>query len=153
MIKHEDINPLMNKGLFYLISLDWSISSRKGVWLILLLPCLMDSPVFVFNANSVDTDRSPHSAASDLGLHSLPISLFGDSRHRWVVSFDEDCVLSLLFDKDNTLSWCSDQHKSHCSYTWGKAHNQSSCFIWAATSGNVSSDMGAQRIFAGRIFG
>ena len=44
----------------------------------------MAIPAFVFNVNSVDTDRTPHSAASDLGLQSLPMSLFGDARHRWV---------------------------------------------------------------------
>ena len=34
----------------------------------------------VFNANSVDPDQTLHSAASDLGLHCLPITLFGVSR-------------------------------------------------------------------------
>ena len=29
-----------------------------------------------FNANSVDPDQTPRSAASDLGLHFLPISFF-----------------------------------------------------------------------------
>ena len=32
----------------------------------------------VINANSVDPDQMPHSAASDLGLHCLPMS------HLWV---------------------------------------------------------------------
>ena len=31
-------------------------------------------------ANSEDPDQMPHSAASDLGLHCLPITLFGFSR-------------------------------------------------------------------------
>ena len=30
-----------------------------------------------FYANSVDPDQTPHLAASDLGLHRLPMSLFG----------------------------------------------------------------------------
>ena len=30
---------------------------------------------FVRNANSVDPDQTPRSAASDLGLHCLPMSL------------------------------------------------------------------------------
>ena len=38
-----------------------------------------------FNANSVDPDQTPHSAASDLGLHYLPMSLFRDARHKWVL--------------------------------------------------------------------
>ena len=35
-------------------------------------------------ANSVDPDQTPHSAASDLGLHCLPMSLLWDARHKWV---------------------------------------------------------------------
>ena len=38
----------------------------------------------VFNANSVDPDQTPRSAASDLGLHCLPITLLPDSRLEWV---------------------------------------------------------------------
>ena len=38
----------------------------------------------VFDANSVDTDQMPHSVASDLGLHCLPMSLFLDAGHKWV---------------------------------------------------------------------
>ena len=38
----------------------------------------------VFNANSVDPDQTPHSAASDLGPHCLQISLLWDARHKWV---------------------------------------------------------------------
>ena len=30
-------------------------------------------------ANSVNSDQTPHSVASDLGLHCLPISLLGVS--------------------------------------------------------------------------
>ena len=35
-------------------------------------------------ANSVDPDQTPHSAASDLGLHCLPMSPLWDARHKWV---------------------------------------------------------------------
>ena len=38
----------------------------------------------VFNANSVDPDQTPLSAASDLGLYCLQISHLWDSRHKWV---------------------------------------------------------------------
>ena len=48
----------------------------------LLLPCFIE--MLVFNANSVDTDQTPHSAASDLGRHCLPTSLLWDARHKWV---------------------------------------------------------------------
>ena len=36
------------------------------------------------DANSVDPDQTPHSAASEQGLHCLPMSLLGDTRHKWV---------------------------------------------------------------------
>ena len=35
-------------------------------------------------ANSEDPDQTPRSAASDLGLHYLPITLLGISRLQWV---------------------------------------------------------------------
>ena len=34
--------------------------------------------------NSGDTDQTPHSVASDLGLHCLPVTLLGLSRLQWV---------------------------------------------------------------------
>ena len=36
------------------------------------------------NTNSVDPDQTPHSAASDLGLYCLPMSLLWDARLKWV---------------------------------------------------------------------
>ena len=35
-------------------------------------------------ANSGDPDQRPHSVASDLGLHFLPITLLGVTRLLWV---------------------------------------------------------------------
>ena len=35
-------------------------------------------------ANSEDPDQMPHSVASDLGLHCLPIIFLGVSRLQWV---------------------------------------------------------------------
>ena len=35
-------------------------------------------------ANSGDPDQMLHSAASDLGLHCLPVTLLGVSRLQWV---------------------------------------------------------------------
>ena len=49
---------------------------------ILLLPYFIEIPVF--NANGVYPDQTPRSAASDLGLHCLPMSLLWDARHKWV---------------------------------------------------------------------
>ena len=37
--------------------------------------------------NSEDPDQTPRSAASDLGLHCLPITLLGVSRLQWVNIF------------------------------------------------------------------
>ena len=72
----------MPSGLFYLNSLDRSISSGRGIWLVFLLPCFIATPVY--NANSVDPDQMPHYAASYLGLHCLPMSLLRDAGHEWV---------------------------------------------------------------------
>ena len=35
-------------------------------------------------ANSEDPDQTQHSAASDLGLHHMPITLLGVSQLQWV---------------------------------------------------------------------
>ena len=45
------------------------------------------------NANSVDPDQTPRSAASDLGLHCLPMSLLWDARLKCV---KEQLYLALL---------------------------------------------------------
>ena len=72
----------MPNEFFHLRCLDRSISNRRGVWLVLLLPCSIE--ILVFNANSLDPDQTPHSAASDLGLGCLPMSHLWDARHKWV---------------------------------------------------------------------
>ena len=43
-------------------------------------------------ANSGDSDQMPRIAASDLGLHCLPVIHLGDSSLQWVKRFI-DCVL------------------------------------------------------------
>ena len=48
----------------------------------LLFPYFIESPVF--NANTVVPDQMLHSAASDLGLCCLPMSLLWDARLKWV---------------------------------------------------------------------
>ena len=68
----------MPNGLLYLYSLDQSISNIGGVWLVLLLPCFIEIPVF--NANSVDPDQMLCIAASDLGPHFLPMSHLWDDK-------------------------------------------------------------------------
>ena len=63
----------MPNGLFYLSSLDKFISIRRGVGLLLLLPCFIE--ILIFNTNSVEPDRTVRSVASDLRLHCLSMSL------------------------------------------------------------------------------
>ena len=40
--------------------------------------------MFELFTNSGNPDQAPHSAASDLGLHCLPITLLGVFRLQWV---------------------------------------------------------------------
>ena len=83
----------MLNGFFYLHSLKRSISVRRNVWLVLLLSCFIANPLF--NANSVDSGHTSHSAASDLGLHCLQMSLLWDAWHRWVkltMTFTGNCL-------------------------------------------------------------
>ena len=70
----------MPSGLFYINFLTRSILYIWGVWLLLL--CFIAIPVV--NANSVDPGQTPRSAASDLGLHCLHMSLLWDARLKWV---------------------------------------------------------------------
>ena len=72
----------MPNGLFYLNFLDQSISGLRVSSQFSLLPCFIEMPVI--NANSVDLDQTPHSEASDLNLHCLPVSHLWDARHKWV---------------------------------------------------------------------
>ena len=75
----------MPNGLFYLNSLDKPISYIWGVWLVLLLSCYVE--ISELHVNSVGPDQTPSSAASDLGLLYLPMSLLWDARLKWV-TFD-----------------------------------------------------------------
>ena len=57
--------------------------SIKGVSdLFLSEACFLYVPIL--NANTVDSDQTPQSAASDMGLHSLPMFILWDARHKWV---------------------------------------------------------------------
>ena len=44
--------------------------------------------------NSADPDQTPHSAASDLGLHCLPITLLRVSRLQWVTAYLNEIFFS-----------------------------------------------------------
>ena len=50
--------------------------------LFLLLPRFIE--ISELNANCVDPDQTPRSAASDLGLHCLLMSLLWNARHKWI---------------------------------------------------------------------
>ena len=63
----------MPSGLFYLESLDRSISNRRCAWTVFIITLFYRFPIF--NANSVDPDQTPHSVASDQDIHSSPMSL------------------------------------------------------------------------------
>ena len=69
-------------GILTHSSMDQTISNRMDVWLILLLWCFIEIPVL--NAKTADPDLMPHFAASDLGLHCLPMSFLWEARHKWV---------------------------------------------------------------------
>ena len=72
----------MPSRLFYHHSLDMSILYIRGVWLVLLLSCFAE--ISKLNANGVDPDQTPRSAASGLDLHCLPMPLLRDTGLEWV---------------------------------------------------------------------
>ena len=55
-------------------------------------------------ANSGDPDQTPRSAASDLGLHCLPITLLGVSKLQWVKCCYNILFVSFQINGNNTLS-------------------------------------------------
>ena len=84
----------MPNGLFYLNALNKSILYIRGVWLVFNMFCRNSE----LNANSADPDQTPRSAASDLGLCCLPVSLLWDARHKWV-------------NHETNIIWCSQKKK------------------------------------------
>ena len=82
----------MPSRLFYLSSLDESISITRVV--ITLLYAYIPVP----NANSVDPDQTPQNAASDPGLHCLPMSYLWDASLKWdkYPYFFNYCLLHII---------------------------------------------------------
>ena len=87
----------LNRRVFVMVQADLSPSlahmfPRCGTYIYILTHlCLMDllsllyfTEAPVFNANSIEADQRSRSAASDLGLHCLPMSLLWDTRNKWV---------------------------------------------------------------------
>ena len=66
----------MLSGLFYLNSLSRSTFRRRGVWFLSVITMLFFLNRNVFNANNVDPDQMPRSAASGLLLHYLPTPFY-----------------------------------------------------------------------------
>ena len=55
-------------------------------------------------ANSGDHDQTPHSAASDLGLHCLPITLLRVSQLQWVKGNTSPGLINILWLKKQPLA-------------------------------------------------
>ena len=74
-------NPFMPSGLLYLNSGQVHFQ-YKGCLVVFYYYHV--SYKFLNEANSVDPDQTPRSAASDLGLHYLAVPLLWDARLKWV---------------------------------------------------------------------
>ena len=72
-------------------------------------------------ANGGDPDQMPHSAVSDLGLHSLPITFLGDSRLKWVKVIITMAAEGILF-----LLLCP----SHFQWGWRVVHIVSVLYVF-----------------------
>ena len=74
----ESVSSLLNPfmlNVFFFILFGPVHFQNKGYLVRFFYYYFIEIPVF--NANSVDPDQTPRSAASDLGLHCLPLSLYG----------------------------------------------------------------------------
>ena len=72
----------MTNGFCYLNSLDMPFPVNGVSGWFLLQPCFRE--IYVFNTNRADPDQTPRFAASDLGIHCLPLSFLWDARYNWV---------------------------------------------------------------------
>ena len=72
----------MPMGLFYLLLWTGPFPILGVSDLFLVLSIITEIPVFT--AKSLDLDQMPRSAASELGLHCLPVSLIREARNKWV---------------------------------------------------------------------
>ena len=70
----------MPNGLSYLYPLCQAISNKNDARSVFIIIMFYKNPVI--NASNADPDQTPHSAASDLGLHCLQMSLLWDARHK-----------------------------------------------------------------------
>ena len=92
----------MPSGIFYLKSLDRSFPVEWGLFSYIIIMFYGKYPIF--NANRVDPDQTLHSAASDLGLYCLPMSLLWDAKlnciaKRRIYNFDPLKPTPFLYSK------------------------------------------------------
>ena len=93
-------------------------------------------------ANSGDSDQTSHSAASDLGLHCLPITLLLVSRQQWVKVSQYlekiQCVIQTLINKLIALINRAGETKCRLiqqfklkatSKIWSRLHSKTSNFL------------------------
>ena len=66
----------MSSGFFHHNTLDWSISNKRGAWLVFHYHVFIEIPVF--NANSVESDQTPRSASTLFG--NVPFMLIKTKR-------------------------------------------------------------------------
>ena len=81
IISFNHVNPHLPSGP-YLYQLDESISNFWGVWC--TFSFLFYFKLIFLLTNSEDPDQAPRSAASDLGLHFLPMSQKLEAGPVWV---------------------------------------------------------------------
>ena len=68
------LNSFMPSRLLYHTPLDWSISNRTDVWLVFTITMVCKENIGL-NVKKVNPDQTPQNAASDMGIHFLPMSL------------------------------------------------------------------------------
>ena len=96
-------DPFIPSGLFYLNSLDRSISYIRGIWLVFIIFMFYRNSVSKLHANSVDPDQTRRFAASDLDLHCLTMSLLWDARLKWVKILITVVLVSFKQPSSNTV--------------------------------------------------
>ena len=79
-------------------------------WFLLVL-CFIEIPII--NANSIDPDHTPRFAASDLGLHCLPVTILGVSRLKW---------LNMGPEKKYHGTGSSREYLDLCSHLYSRSH-------------------------------
>ena len=80
--------------------------------------------------NSGDPDQTPHSAASDLGLHCLPGTLLRVSQLQWV-NYCTAMILMMCAITLQALMSLEYYYQSICKYTMAVSLRLVNCGLWA----------------------